>query len=198
MENQFEFTEQNLMYFYEKSVFNNKNKDLLLEYFSIYSKYIACEIDEKRNVLILKIENYYNFCKENLKKTFFRKQIKKELEIHLDNVFEYSLVTYLLLKYKGESDYFFKNFLTIAKQEYRSFIKFLVQKNKEYGNASISDGLHFISNSVRLNDKRSRIISLQKITDIKFESELDTVKDCLGYSILGKIIHENFYNTPKV
>ena len=66
----------------------------------------------------------------------------------------------------------------------------LVKKNEDYGSASFDLGLN--GNMVHIYDKACRLKSLiekvNKGLEPNFESIEDTLKDLLGYSIIGLII----------
>lgn len=71
----------------------------------------------------------------------------------------------------------------------------LIQKNKDYGNASLENG-GIIGNAVRLSDKFSRLKNMvdQMVGNPEyvpnFESLRDTILDIQGYATLGLIIYD--------
>jgi len=75
-----------------------------------------------------------------------------------------------------------------------SLIKTLLKKNADYGGASFDLGLN--GNMVHLWDKVRRYRNLVEKTqkadsDPNFESIDDTLKDIMGYAIIGLIILDN-------
>jgi len=74
-----------------------------------------------------------------------------------------------------------------------SVIKILIQKNQDYGGASFDLGL--IGNMVHIWDKTMRYRSLVekslKNETPNFESTEDTLKDIIGYAIIGLLILQN-------
>jgi hypothetical protein len=78
-------------------------------------------------------------------------------------------------------------------------IKVLLQKNQDYGGASFDLGTN--GNMVHLWDKvrRYRTLVEKAIKDEKpnFESLQDTLKDIIGYSIIGIIILNHQSNETK-
>jgi len=77
-------------------------------------------------------------------------------------------------------------------------IQTLLKKNADYGGASFDFGLN--GNMVHLWDKikryRTMVENKNKGIDPNFESIEDTLKDILGYSIIGLLIL-NDENLPK-
>lgn len=77
--------------------------------------------------------------------------------------------------------------------------KMLVKKNEDYGSASFDLGLN--GNMVHIYDKACRFKSLvdkkNKGLEPNFESIEDTLKDILGYSIIGLIILKGEKNVNK-
>ncbi|MFY9309623.1 MAG: nucleotide modification associated domain-containing protein [Bacteroidia bacterium] len=74
-----------------------------------------------------------------------------------------------------------------------SLIKTLLKKNADYGGASFDLGLN--GNMVHLWDKikryRNLVEKMQKAdSDPNFETIEDTLKDIMGYAIIGLIISE--------
>lgn len=68
--------------------------------------------------------------------------------------------------------------------------KILIQKNKEYGSASFDLGLN--GNMVHLWDKIKRYRTLiEKKSEPSFESIEDTLKDIIGYAIIGLHIYRD-------
>jgi len=69
----------------------------------------------------------------------------------------------------------------------------LIKKNSDYGNASFDLGLN--GNMVHLWDKIKRYRSLveksQKGEKPNYESIEDTLKDIIGYAIIGLLISKN-------
>ncbi|MCK9482194.1 MAG: DUF1599 domain-containing protein [Bacteroidia bacterium] len=66
----------------------------------------------------------------------------------------------------------------------------LIKKNEDYGGASFNLGLN--GNMVHIYDKACRFKTLQekanKGTEPNFESIEDTLKDIMGYAIIGLLI----------
>lgn len=69
----------------------------------------------------------------------------------------------------------------------------LIRKNEDYGSASFDLGLN--GNMVHIYDKACRFKSLiekvNKGIDPNFESIEDTLKDIMGYAIIGLLILKN-------
>lgn len=71
--------------------------------------------------------------------------------------------------------------------------KLLIKKNSDYGSASFDLGLN--GNMVHLWDKikryRSLVEKMQSGDKPNYESIEDTLRDILGYAIIGLIIYDN-------
>ena len=68
----------------------------------------------------------------------------------------------------------------------------LLKKNQDYGGASFDLGLN--GNMVHLWDKvrryRTLVEKTQKAESPNFESIEDTLKDIIGYAVIGLVIHD--------
>jgi ppGpp synthetase/RelA/SpoT-type nucleotidyltranferase len=76
--------------------------------------------------------------------------------------------------------------------------KMLLLKNSEYGSASFDLGLN--GNMVHLWDKVKRYRNLieKNISKPNYESVEDTLKDIIGYAIIGLLIIENSSINDKI
>lgn len=65
--------------------------------------------------------------------------------------------------------------------------KTLIQKNADYGNASVKNG-GLVGNYTRLTDKLSRLLNFSAKKELNFEAIADTWLDAAGYATIGIII----------
>lgn len=75
-------------------------------------------------------------------------------------------------------------------QDMKAFLeleKTLIQKNADYGNASVKNG-GLVGNYTRLTDKLSRLLNFSAKKELNFEAIADTWLDAAGYATIGIII----------